>query len=232
MSRTFRHAQLAAGVVAAAVALPLGAAPAGAATTAAPKPCVGTGCSVVSRADVDGDGRPDTVSVTRQKKGASHTLRVVTARGAVSSVTVATPWLSESAPAFRGAVTLDGVRGAELVLLTETGAHTSYHRVYTWRGGRLVAEKDPMGSTQWVTDGAAASSIGYTLRTVKGTPQLTSVAYSRDSWGRGATFSGRRVVAQWKNGRWTPITDRHMVVRESSAVWSGSGWNVRGLARF
>lgn len=234
MSRSIRHAQLVTGAVVATLALPLGAAPAGAAalTTSAPKPCVSSGCKVVSRADVDGDGRADTVSLTRQSRGAWHTLRVVTARGAVSSVKISTSWLWSGQTPFLGAVALDGQRGAELVILTGTGAHTAFHRVYTWRSGRLVAEKDPSGSTTWTTDGAAAFARGYTLRTVKGAPQLTSIDYARDSWGDTATFSGRRIVAQWKNGRWTAITDRHVVVKEGPAVWRGAGWNVKGIARF
>ncbi|WP_040632225.1 hypothetical protein [Mobilicoccus pelagius] len=234
MSRSIRSAQIAA-VAAAAVAVPLGAAPASAATTAparTPRACVTSGCTIVSRADVDGDGRADTTSLTRRDKGRAHTLRVVTAKGAVASTTFSTTWLPSGLSPFYGATALDGARGSELVVLTQAGAHTLYHAVYTWRGGRLVAEKDPSGARDWVTDGAVSFAQGYTLRTVKGTKQLTSVAYSRDSFGRNATFSGRRIVARWQHGRWTPITDRAMIVKESPSVWTGAGWNAPGLTRF
>ncbi|WP_040155441.1 hypothetical protein [Mobilicoccus massiliensis] len=224
------------GLVAAALTLPIGLATASSAAAAparTPKPCVSSGCSIVSRADVDGDGRADTTSLTRRDKGKAYTLRVVTASGRVASTSVATPWLQGTGVApFRGAVALDGARGSELVVLTGMGAHTSIHNVYTWRSGRLVAEKDPSGSTEWVTDGALSFSKGYTLRTVKGARQLTSISLVRDSWGTKATFTGTRIVARWQKGRWTPITERAVRMPEGPAVWSGAGWNVKGLARF
>ena len=113
-----------------------------------------------------------------------------------------------------------------------SGAHTQYFNVFSWRRGALVAQKDPSGSTEWVTDGALSSSMGYTLRTVKGIKQLTQISLGRDSWDKNATFSGTRTVARWQNGRWTPITRRNVVVPATDAVWNGSGWNVAGLQRF
>lgn len=205
-----------------------GATTAGAAAPSAATRC-GTGCSVVSRADVDGDGRADTTTVTRQKSG--YTLRTTTAAGRSASTQVKAKWQTEATP-FVGAARMDGVKGAELVVRVGSGAHTQYFNVFSWRRGALVAQKDPSGSTEWVTDGALSSSMGYTLRTVKGIKQLTQISLGRDSWDKNATFSGTRTVARWQNGRWTPITRRNVVVPATDAVWNGSGWNVAGLQRF
>lgn len=200
------------------------------AATTASKTC-GSGCSVVSRADVDGDGRADTTTITQAKGGLAYTVRTTTAAGASATARVKGLWHPETAP-FVGAPQMDGVKGAELVVRVGSGAHTQYFNVFSWRRGALVAQKDPSGSTEWVTDGALSSSMGYTLRTVKGIKQLTQISLGRDSWDKNATFSGTRTVARWQNGRWTPITRRNVVVPATDAVWNGSGWNVAGLQRF
>lgn len=205
--------------------------PAAASTAAPARSTCGAGCTIVSRADIDGDGRADTTSLTRLQKGKAHLLRTVTATGRTASTKVATPWLFGNAP-FYGAAAMDGVRGSEIVLRTGSGAHTQFFGVYSWRGGKLVAQRDPAGSTEWVTDGALSFAAGYSLRTVKGTKQLTRISLSRDSWEAPATFSGVRTTAQWKNGRWTPITIRKVTVPETDAMWAGAGWNVRGLPRW
>lgn len=205
-----------------------GATTAGAAAPSAATRC-GTGCSVVSRADVDGDGRADTTTVTRQKSG--YTLRTTTAAGRSASTQVKAKWQTEATP-FVGAARMDGVKGAELVIRTGSGAHTQYSNVYSWRRGALVAQKDPSGSTSWVTDGAMSSSIGYTVRTVKGVKQMTSISLGRDSWEKNATFSGTRIVARWQNGRWTPSTVRAITTPATDSVWNGAGWNVAGLPRW
>lgn len=189
------------------------------------------GPSVVSRADVDGDGRADVTSLTRLSGGKAYTLRTTTAAGRTATTRVDTPWLFGREP-FVGAVPMDGVRGSEIVLRTETGAHTQYHRVFTWRSGRLVAQKDPSGSLDWITDGAAAFAAGYRLRTVDGVKQLTQISLSRDSWAPGATFSGTRFVARWENGQWRPITARSVKMPANESVYAGAGWNVGSLPRW
>lgn len=205
-----------------------GATTASAATTSPAKGC-GSGCSVVSRADVDGDRRADTTTLTTSK--GRYTLRTTTAAGRSSSVRIKPMWQAEDAP-FVGAPQMDGAKGAELVVRTGSGAHTQYFNVYSWRRGALVAQKDPSGATTWVTDGAMSVAIGYTVRTVKGVKQMTQINLGRDSWEKNATFTGTRIVARWQNGRWTPITRRHVVTPANDSVWSGAGWNVAGLQRF
>ncbi|MDO5630093.1 MAG: hypothetical protein Q4G43_17405 [Mobilicoccus sp.] len=217
-----RHVAVAA--LAAAVALPLVAAPAATAAT-------GQG-AVVSRADIDGDGRPDTTTLRSSRDGTRQTLTVKTAAGRTSSATINTPYLFDRTP-FHGVAEIDGAAGHEIVINTGSGAHTLFFAVYSWRDGKLVAQTDPAsGSTEWVTDSALSASQGYRVQTVRGVRQLTSVALARDTWGRNATFSGTRVTAQWRDGRWMTITRRAVTVpADSPTVAASAGWHVTGLAR-
>jgi hypothetical protein len=83
---------------------------------------------VVARVDVDGDGRTDVVRL-RKVEDQHAVLTVSTARGATLSRHLRTTWID---PMWHGAARIDGRPGAELVLITDAGAHTLFHTVLTF----------------------------------------------------------------------------------------------------
>lgn len=206
------------------------AAPAGV-PTASPVACSSSACTVVARVDVDGDGRADTVSVTptRAHGSVAQTLRVVTARKQVAQVAYATPYL-HSSPTWFGAARIDGVTGNELVVRTGWGAHSQWFAVYSWRGGKLVAQRDPSsGSTEWVTDGAWMTTKGYTVQVAGGQRTLTAREYLR-SEGDSHRFDGTAVTFTWRGGAWRRTSSSHVRVAETSPkVEAAYGWHVSGL---
>ncbi|GAB3115296.1 hypothetical protein GCM10027055_22820 [Janibacter alkaliphilus] len=131
-----------------------------ASTTTSDDACSGiSGCEIVSRADVDGDGQRDSVAV-HGRWSSSVGLRVVTATGEVMSTrTPISAHIATENP-FYGAARIDGVAGYELVLMTSAGAHTFEHRVITVRGGELTTLKDPVNRYRWVTDSSVWSGYG------------------------------------------------------------------------
>lgn len=184
----------------------------------------------MTRVDVDGDRKVDTVSITPGRGSSTHVVRVVTARKTAAQTTLKTPWLMGQ-KAWFGAAAVDGAPGAELVVRTGFGAHTSLFNVLSWRSGKLVAQKDPSTrSTQWSTDGAASISQGYRTWTKGGATMLTTSTYLREDTGRRDHFVGSVDTFRWQRGRWAPVTSRQIRLPESSpALSSAYGWHIRGL---
>lgn len=128
--------------------------------TAAADACTGiSGCEIVSRADVDGDGWRDSVAV-HGRWSTSVGLRVLTASGEVMSTRTPVSGYVATDAHFYGAARIDGVDGYELVLLTSAGVHTFEHRVVTVRDGELTTLKDPVNRYLWVTDSSVWSGYG------------------------------------------------------------------------
>ena len=107
-----------------------------------------SGCKVVSRADVDGDGRADQVGVRIKTSGGTtkNTVRVRTAKGRLmSSQVTVQPW----AKSWHGAARIDGRAGYELVIPTNGQTEYLTYRVLTYRSGRLVTVKSPEKAWTW-----------------------------------------------------------------------------------
>ena len=206
------------------------AVPSAAPTADAPPVCLAAGCRVVTRADVDGDGRRDRTSITPTTRGGrkAQVLRTVTARGEVAHVTVPTPWLYGESAWF-GAAFLDGRPGAELVLRTGYGAHTQYFGVYGWERGRLAARQDPSTrSTQWSTDGALSVTKGYAVGRSGGAMTLAATEYhANDGW---TAMVGTRSTFRWSKGAWRKAgTVTLRAGLNSPALAAAYGWHVKGL---
>ncbi len=127
------------------------AAPTRAAASPAEMPAVSTSRpkplphgNVISRADIDGDGRRDTTTfrfVSTDGAKARYRLSVRTARGATASLIVVTDdYFKQPASDFWVGVTgIDGVRGNEIVLDLVGGVGDAADiRSYGWRNGRLA----------------------------------------------------------------------------------------------
>lgn len=189
---------------------------------------------LVSRADVDGDGRADRTTIARTTAHGDPAWRLTTrtARGRSSSVVVETPWLFGE-PAWYGAAALDGAPGAELVVRSGFGAHTAMFRMFSWRGGRLVAQADPStGDAEWSTDGALSVSKGYRFTTRRGVTTLTASIYERDFSRNPNVMDGTVRTYTWRSGAWRATSVRTGRVLDSSPhVANAYGWNAAGLPR-
>jgi hypothetical protein len=156
-------------------------------------------------ADIDGDGRRDTVRLyDTGKKGDNRIWKVkaTTAAGHTSWVTVKIPSY-QSLTGFYGWAYLDGTRGAE-VILSPLADDFDVFIVLNWRGGALHRELAPGGYKEW----SAATEIdasGYRFFTAA---------------------SGKRYVNDWfatcpgqpdKPGTCTVKTVRY--------VWRGGAWH-------
>lgn len=202
---------------------------AGSGGSAGPNACEGkgSGCVIVSRADVDGDGRSDSVAQTHwgatAEGGDKITTRVHTADGERLQVVTDTQ-RRMGRDAFFGAAKIDGEAGYELVTKTDLGAHTAYSQVLTYRDGQLTTLKDPRSRYRWVTDGSVWSSVGY-KRTTTSTGAVKVIASEAARPASGGAFRQTLYSAQWKNGGWQRLG---LLTRTVSASTAGewSGWNI------
>ena len=178
------------------------------------------------RADVDGDGRRDTVTIGSVREG---TLRVAvrTARGARSSIDIDQGEFGPLTPPhpFHGAADVDGVRGQELFVFYGQGAHTPWFKVLTWRSGRLFATREPQTrDTMWAPDAAYGYGTGYAVTGTGASRRLVITNATRS----GSRYRGTAVTYAWAASRWVKKGTRQVSFSEagSGAVF---GWHVRGI---
>ena len=198
-------------------------------------------CQVVAHVDVDGDGAKDAVAIVPKKidkHGYAHAtrVRVKTADGKLMKKTIKHTQWSANHPPYRGAATIDGRKGHELVLTHQVGAHTMWYRVLTVRNGRLTTLAAPKlpGTTKskdWFTDSALNSTGGINRHKGKA-PVLIFKYGTRTSAGAGVDrspyFSGRTVRVRWQHGGWKRIsvTKHHWAPKTATKI---AGWHLKGL---
>ena len=202
---------------------------------AAATACTGvTRCEVVSSADVDGDGKADSVGVVFTKPTdagpGSITVRLRTATGVKSATTGKDVyWYGK---AFFGAAAVDGQPGKEIVVGDLMGAHSEQVRVVTFRGGRLVTLASPPGfgitrPSRWAVDASIFSHVGI-RRTVSDTGVVSvtrRAALSNDSATRAR---GTKSTWVWKSGTW--VEKSTVTISCTQATAEGfEGWHVKGL---
>ena len=200
---------------------------------ASPPPvCAGVaGCRVVAQADVDGDGRTDTVAVVRRgADGAAHGSVVVRVRTATRIATAQRRLAYWFGDPYRGRARLDGVPGVELVIGSTTGAHTVFEQVLTWRQGRLVGLRAPDGEATWVIDGAANYNAGWLRRSGERVGTLTQLTNERNQDQR--TFTGTATRWRWSGGRWVEQSTAVNRSLPERTAFGWAGWHVPPLRRF
>lgn len=204
----------------------------GPAAVAAPGVCAGlTGCRVVARVDVDGDGNRDPVGVaSRGAKGAEKgavIVRVMTSPGKITSVTRATEfWYG---PPYQGAAAVDGRPGSEIFVGRLVGAHTETFRALTWRAGGLVDLDAPGRGHFWMVEGAY--SVVYGWWKVSSDPD--GIVYRRvaSRVRNSDTFRGRITKYRSTGDAWTRVWSHRLSVREKVAGgWAG--FRIRGLQNY
>lgn len=196
---------------------------AGVGLTTAPAQAARDG-KVVARKDIDGDGRKDTVRFRRLRPDGIE-VTVQTANGRTVHKRVPTPGFIQER--WHGATRIDGRRGAEIVVLTDAGAHSLFFTVLTWRGGKLAVERAPgHGDSTWYTDGAVWISAGYKRLVRHNRVSIVSRLVTR-SLPHGA-WKGRAVTYRWQHGRWHRRNAR--TIRPGTrAAYEMGGWHVKGL---
>ncbi|MCE1175419.1 MAG: hypothetical protein LWW77_12570 [Propionibacteriales bacterium] len=164
-------------------------------------------------ADVDGDGRSDTVRIYKVGMKDEHVIwkvKVTTAKGKVSSVTYTSPGFAPDAP-WEGWAKLDGSKGAEVLLNGYTDDFYTY-TVLNWRSGKLRVEKSPAhpGTTTHSRYWSAASETdagGFRFYESAGHRYVNvwfaDCPESPDANTGTCTVKTKRSV--WKNGAWKTV---------------------------
>lgn len=223
----------AAGAVIGAGAIGAGGMSVAAATSSSTSVCSGIDyCRVVSRADVDGDGRVDQVGLVEYGDDYTTTrsvVRVRTARGRTLTRTIDGDWAGKTS--WHGSAAVDGQRGYELVLGKDTGAHSMFFVVLTYRGGGLSVLKAPGGQWTWYTDGSYSYNAGW-HRTMTNGLQMTAVGSVRDhEVGGSRPHRQTKVRFRWSGGRWVQTSSSTAWVPNSTA-YKAAGWHVPYLKQF
>ncbi|NAZ88807.1 hypothetical protein, partial [Kineococcus indalonis] len=129
-----------------------------------------------------------------------------------------------------GAHPVDDRPGAELVLLTDTGAHAERNAVLTWRGGSLEEQAAPGGADGWYVDASAALNRSITCLEPG---QLTVRSTDRDPDDpEGDVLVGTGVTYRSVDGVWEPAGATSSELLEPPAPAEYSGWFCGGLPRF
>ena len=202
---------------------------------AAATACTGvTRCEVVSSADVDGDGKADSVGVVFKKPTdagpGSITVRLRTATG-VQSATTGKDVYWPLKPFF-GVAAVDGRPGKEIVVGDDIGAHAEQFRVVTYRKGDLVTLASPPGSgltrpSRWGIDSSLRFHVGF-KRTVSKKGVVSIIRKEAVSNNAFTRASGTKTTWVWKSGGWVKKS-RVKVSYSQEAVYKIEGWHVKGL---
>lgn len=199
-------------VLAVCLAAPLAATPASAAPTGSAPKLVQT-----KHADVDGDGRTDTIAIfdagrhtdASTMEWTTWLVRVKTATGHSSSVKFDIPSYQTTKPWY-GWAKLDGRRGAELLFETHSDDGLGLE-VLSWSKGKLVRESAPAstattaGPSDWFAPSEGSVFGGYRLFTSHGR-RLVNTWRATCPESNTGTCVVRTVQSQWRSGSWHRVT--------------------------
>ncbi|KPM51093.1 hypothetical protein CcI49_10230 [Frankia sp. CcI49] len=190
-------------------------------------------CTRVGTADVDADGTADDIGLV-QVAPQRWLLRVLPAGGSVGEFRFDGPATGPDEPWY-GTAQVDGVPGAEIVLLTDHGAHTEWFTVLSHRDGRLV-RSDPPGErpepeSGWAVDSANSGWIGYACGKQGETVTLLASASERnDDPARPEAYNEINTLYGWTDSGWRELSSRN--VAYNAGDHSGeehAGWHCDGL---
>lgn len=207
--------------------LTLGADSAEAAPQAAPS--IVAAVTDVAKADVDGDKRPDTISVTMLPGSTDRfRLSVKLATGKSVSTTYTTMYnLSRSERPLYGAAAMDGQAGSEIIVRNGSGPHTWWYRVFTMRNGRLMVVNSPESRTpNWCTDSGA---VGWRFFIVKGTRMAEHRLIDMYGPSVGGKYAGTLTTFRWKSGGWQRVSAKSLrAAPNSKEAAFAIGWHGLG----
>lgn len=202
-----------------------------ASASAAPAPTMPTRAAKVisQKADIDGDKRADTVTVTQlSERDYKFTFRlsVRTAAGRTASTLFTVndnsyEGLRGPTDVFEGTSPMDGTRGDEIIIDLSGGAgEASFLRSFTWRNNKLVTLAAP-GTTkypEWTYSWFPQAQLGYTFSTVKGKRHVVMHLV------QGSTVTHTRYVSKGTGWAKLSATRGNVTQKQANAL---AGW--RGL---
>lgn len=175
--------------------------------------------------DVDGDGTRDTVTLTYLGSNRFE-LAATTTKGKTSSVrftSAVDPYQGPAGSAWYGASALDGRKGSELIVKRNTSDSTwgTTLSVFTWRSGKLVAEKPPATPTGkvWRVNDDGSPALGYTFFTKHGHRYVDA---SRLVYRTNKPWKGKVTRSVWRNGKWVKLYT-HTATAAKQALWGEVG---------
>ncbi|WP_098461659.1 hypothetical protein [Propionicimonas paludicola] len=175
--------------------------------------------------DVTGDGRYDKVDLS--SAGTDRYRLTVTAAGSgrTSSVEFASavPASMDADAALYGAANLDGVPGVEVIVQRWTRSATETSDavdliVYTWRGGKLVAEKAPKGGrvAGWHFGALWGNGQGYRFFD-KGGHRYVEVSTLKQQNSGKFLWVGTITRSVWRKGHWVKVSTRKVKLTDAKA---------------
>ena len=179
--------------------------------------------------DVDGDGSPD--QVTQNYLGARQFELAVTTKGASATVRFTSYVDTDETPAsdtWYGASAIDGHAGSELIVNLFTASSATYREnvvlgVYTWRSGRLVAEKAPAApwGRAWVVNASGSGQArGYRFFTSNGHRYVDATRLTEGN----TRWTGTVTRSVWRHGEWVKASTRR------AASVADPAWKATGIA--
>lgn len=166
----------------------------------------------VTTGDIDGDARPDRITLTRAGRG--HTrVTVATASGVTATKRVRAIAGTALRNRLEGLAPVDGVSGREIVI--DTGFGDCLHSVVlTWRDGALVRLPAP-GRFAWMLCSPDPTPVGYGFRrtTARGAT-LTGIQGFPD----GDQVAVRWVRFRWTTGGWHRVGIRWDTITQAAAT--------------
>ena len=182
-------------------------------------------CRLELVADIDGDGKRDQVAVVgrRQQNGSGGywgpeskpRLRVLLGSAQILTYQVRIgAYSGVLGHLVRGAASLDGVRGDEVLVGYADGVHGTPQTVVTLRYGRLVplASPDPYSGEpgdvlgSWGADSSIQSDLGW--RCLPGARVEEYTAFGEDTQKGDIKYTLTRRTWRWTSRGWRPVTPR------------------------
>ncbi len=179
--------------------------------------------------DVDGDGKRDSVDLTYLGSD-TFELAVTTAKGKTAKAgftSVVSESLSPATATWYGASAMDGRKGSELIVNrynSESGV--PQQSVYTWRSGKLVAEKAPARPKgkgwQVDADDTSTQAQGYTFFTKHG-HRYVDASWLDRSVKPGSKWKGSITRSIWRHGGWVKLSTRTAKTVKALTRWGQVG---------
>lgn len=188
-----------------------------------------------SRADMDGDGRPDRTTFTKVRSTSrTHTFRLSTrtATGRTISTLITIPANLSTTTAkdvWWGAAPIDGAPGAEVVLDRIAGVGDFPDcAVYTIRGGAYRILRAPgarSDRTDWSVSNHPSQISGYAFSTSRGVRRVvaTRLKMSSGSWDA-PVYSGYRTTYRWGRTGWISSGTQRVKDMPDKRAQTYAGW--------
>lgn len=192
-------------------------------------------CREVASVDVDGDGKKDDVALVGETPRAGTV--IVRVKTATTVLTTSVDYSNVGdRSVWKGSSDIDGVPGAELVILETAGAHVLVSTVLTVRDRKLVILPSPdeitlpdgeVVSRSWTEDGAVNYGAGITCSLDK------TVTISRFTGLSDDTVKAHQSTYRWRVAGWDVVRDSgEQEISRDAITDDYYGWRCEGIKKF